>query len=215
MQGYPDLDGYGWYRKTVEIPADWEDEEVWINFSGVNDSYRLFINGKLLTSFGDAENTIFNSSTLSELSRVLKFGEENLITVQVNDWGNSGGIWMPAEITVDKNRVDSDFVIFPFVSIMKNSTLLLNTKLASYISEEIECDKINIAVRKEGSSVIVAKQELKLIDNERVFLARLDMPQTKDKIIYDISIDVIDPSNTIIRTLSKKVRWNPPSLQAR
>ncbi len=30
VQGYPDLDGYGWYRKTVEIPADWEGEEVWI-----------------------------------------------------------------------------------------------------------------------------------------------------------------------------------------
>jgi len=213
VQGYPDLDGFGWYRKTVEIPANWEGEEVWINFSGVNDSYRLFINGKLLTSFGDAENTIFNSSTLSELSRVLKFGEENLITVQVNDWGNSGGIWMPAEITVDKNRVDSDFMIFPFINYKKN-TLLLNTKLASYISEEIQCDKINIAVRKEGSSAIIAKQELKLIDNERVFLARLDMPQTKDKINYDISIDVIDPSNKIIRTLSKKVTWNPPSLQA-
>ena len=212
VQGYPDLDGYGWYRKTVDIPADWEGREIWLKFSGVNDSYRLFINGKFLTSFGDAENTIFNSSTLSELSRVLKFGEENLITVQVNDWGNSGGIWMSVEITVDKNRVDSDFMIFPFINYEKN-TLLLNTKLASYISEEIECDKINIAVRKEGSSTILAKQELKLIDNERVFLARLDMPQTKDKITYDISIDVIDPSNTIIRTLSKKVMWNPPSLQ--
>ncbi len=212
-QGYPDLDGYGWYRKTVEIPADWVGKEVWINFSGVNDSYRLFINGKLLTSFGDAENTIFNSSTLSELSQVLKFGEKNLITVQVNDWGNSGGIWMPVEITVDKNRVDSDFMIYPFINYEKN-TLLLNTKLASYISEEIKCDRINIAARKEGSSAIVAKQEVKLKNNEREFLARLDMPKTKDKTVYNISIDVIDPSGAIIRTLSKKVMWNPPSLQA-
>ena len=210
VQGYPDLDGYGWYRKVVQIPADWKGKEVWIKFSGVNDSYRLFINGKLLTSFGDAENTIYSSSTLSELSRVLKFGKENLITVQVNDWGNSGGIWMAAEITVDKNRVDSDFVIYPFINYEKN-TLLLNTKLASYISEEIECDKVNITVRKEGSSTITAKQELKLIDNERVFLARLNMPQTEDKITYEISMDVVDSSNNVIRTLSKKVTWNPPS----
>ncbi len=37
-QGYPDLDGFGWYRKIVKIPADGEGKEVWIKFSGVKDS---------------------------------------------------------------------------------------------------------------------------------------------------------------------------------
>ncbi len=211
-QGYPDLDGYGWYRKTVHIPADWKGKEVWIDFSGVNDSYRLFINGKLFTSFGDSENTIFNSRTLSELSQVLQFGEKNLIAVQVNDWGNRGGIWMPVEITVDTNRVDSDFAIYPFINYEKG-LLLLNTKLASYISKEIACDRVKIAVRREGNPAIITKQEIKLEKNEREFLARLAMPQIKNKVTYDISMDVTDPSGATVRTLSKKVIWNPPSLQ--
>ena len=32
-QGYPDLDSYGWYRKTIDIPANWKGKDVWIKFA--------------------------------------------------------------------------------------------------------------------------------------------------------------------------------------
>ena len=45
-QTYPDLDGYGWYRKTRSIPADWNGKDVWFKLGTVNDAYELFVNGK-------------------------------------------------------------------------------------------------------------------------------------------------------------------------
>jgi hypothetical protein len=213
VQGFPDLDSYGWYRKVLHIPADWKGKEVWLKFSGVNDSYKLYVNGKLLTSFGDAEHTIFNRTTLTEIGRIINFGKENLIAVQVNDWGNSGGLWLPVVVTVDENEVDPDLLIFPFINYEQN-TLFLNTSLASYLSEESECDRAAITVRdKEGLSNI-AKQELKLADGTRTFFARIDMPEVDEKTDYDITIEVIDQQGKVILTLLKKVVWNPPSFQA-
>ena len=211
-QGYQDLDSFGWYRKVLSIPADWKGKEIWLKFSGVNDSYRLFVNGKLLTSFGDAKNTIFNRTTFTEVGKVLKCSEENLITVQVNDWGNSGGIWLPVVLTADENEVDHDLIIFPFINYEK-STLLLNTNLASYISKEIECDRVHITVREKEGASIVAKQELKLSNGKRTFLARIDMPGVDEKTAYDITFEIMDHKGKVILFLLKKVEWNPPSFQ--
>ena len=45
-QGYPDLDSYGWYRKSVDIPEEWKGRDIWLKFGAVNDAYELFVNGK-------------------------------------------------------------------------------------------------------------------------------------------------------------------------
>ena len=106
-QGYPDLDGYGWYRKTVEIPADWKGKDIWIKFGGVNDEYKLFVNGESVSSFGQTNISFAGKPSFTDVSKSLKFGESNLIVVKVNDWGNSGGLWrLPAIITTDKTETD-------------------------------------------------------------------------------------------------------------
>ncbi len=34
-QGYRELDGYAWYRKTADIPANWEGKDIWIKFFSI------------------------------------------------------------------------------------------------------------------------------------------------------------------------------------
>ena len=101
-QGYPNMDGYGWYRKTVEIPADWKGEDIWLKFGGVNDAFKLFINGERVSSFGNADISVAGKISITKITKNLKYGENNQITVQVNDWGNSGGLWrLPVVITTE------------------------------------------------------------------------------------------------------------------
>ncbi len=45
-QGYPDLDSYGWYRKTVDIPEKWKGRDIWLKIGAVNDAYELYVNDK-------------------------------------------------------------------------------------------------------------------------------------------------------------------------
>ncbi len=104
-QGFPELDGYAWYRKTVNIPAEWKGKDVWVKFGAVNDAYELFIYGEQVSSFGAANITFAAKPSFTKVTGKIRYGEENLITLKVNDWGNSGGIWrLPAIITTDKKE---------------------------------------------------------------------------------------------------------------
>ncbi len=106
-QGYPDLDDFGWYRKTVDVPGSWKGKDVWIKFGAVNDAYELFVNGERISAFGQANISFAGKPSFSLVSDKLKFGEPNLIVVKVNDWGNSGGLWrLPVIITTDKSETD-------------------------------------------------------------------------------------------------------------
>lgn len=106
-QGYPNLDSFGWYRKTVDVPLDWKGKDIWIKFGAVNDAYELFVNGESVSSFGKANITFAAKPSFTKVSDNLKYGQSNLVAVKVNDWGNSGGLWrLPAIITTDKTETD-------------------------------------------------------------------------------------------------------------
>lgn len=106
-QGYPDLDSLAWYRKFVKIPAEWKGKDVWVKFGAVNDAYQLFVNGKSVSSFGDANISFAGKPSFTKISDNLIYGKTNLIAVRVNDWGNSGGLWrQPVILTVDKSETD-------------------------------------------------------------------------------------------------------------
>ncbi|NOX66929.1 MAG: family 16 glycosylhydrolase [Chlorobi bacterium] len=106
-QGYPKLDSLAWYRKTVDIPSAWKGKDVWIKFGGVNDAYELYVNGKSVSSFGEANISFAGKPSFTKVSDKLKYGQSNLLVVKVNDWGNSGGLWrLPVIITTDKSETD-------------------------------------------------------------------------------------------------------------
>lgn len=108
--GYRDLDGFAWYRKAVEIPADWKSKDIWLKIEAVNDAYELFINGESVSFFGEANISVASRPTFTEISKKLKYGAGNLIAIQVNDWGNSGGLWrLPVILTIDENKVNRIF----------------------------------------------------------------------------------------------------------
>ncbi len=108
--GYRELDGFGWYRKTFEIPADWKGKKIWLRIEAVNDAYELFINGKSVSYFGSANISVATRPTFTEISKNVKYGESNVVAIQVNDWGNSGGLWrLPVILTTDEEKATSIF----------------------------------------------------------------------------------------------------------
>lgn len=104
-QGYPELDGYGWYRKKVEVPANWKGERIWLKFEAVNDAYQLYINGQQVSYFGEANISQASRPTFTEITEEVRFGETNYITVMVDDWGGSGGLWRTPVVltTIEKD----------------------------------------------------------------------------------------------------------------
>ena len=94
--------GWGWYQKKINIPADWKNKNVVLQFGAINHTSFIYVNGKKVDeNIGDGFNKFFIN-----LNGKLNYGKDNIITVAVNndygknkvpfgnsfDWPNDGGI---------------------------------------------------------------------------------------------------------------------------
>ena len=97
-QGYKSLDNWAWYRLKTKIPADWKSKKIYLNFTGVDDHYRLYVNGTLIGTDGDikTKSTAFDHRKSWNLTDKIKPGEEITIAIGVLDWQGAGGIFRPA-----------------------------------------------------------------------------------------------------------------------
>ena len=94
--------GWGLYQKKINIPADWKNKNVVLQFGAINHTSFIYVNGKKVDeNIGDGFNKFFIN-----LNGKLNYGKDNIITVAVNndygknkvpfgnsfDWPNDGGI---------------------------------------------------------------------------------------------------------------------------
>jgi sialate O-acetylesterase len=88
--GYEDLDGFMWYRKVVELPADWAGKDLTLSLGPINDMDRTWFNGALVgKNEGTHAATVFRNYSVP--GNVVSAGA-NVIAVRVYDIGNVGGI---------------------------------------------------------------------------------------------------------------------------
>lgn len=94
--------GWGWYQRTIKIPAQWKNKNLRLQFGAVNHTCIIYLNGKKIAeNIGDGFNQFFVDLTGKFIA-----GRENVLTVAVNndygknkvpfgssfDWPNDGGI---------------------------------------------------------------------------------------------------------------------------
>jgi len=87
--------GRGWYRKTFTAPDEWRSKRVWIEFEGVYMNAEAWLNHQLL-----GQHPYGYTSFRYDLTPYLKIGEENLLTVKVDNdcqrnsrWYSGSGIY--------------------------------------------------------------------------------------------------------------------------
>jgi beta-galactosidase/beta-glucuronidase len=99
-----DYDGMGWYRRKVQIPAEWAGGRIRLVCAGVDDAYTVWVNGRRMQSHGsftDHEATVWEKQTTSDITAALQPGEENTIALQVVDIVGQGGVWKPLYLSVE------------------------------------------------------------------------------------------------------------------
>ena len=72
--------GVGWYRTLLDVPIDWRERTVVINFKGVFQVAEVWSNGVHV-----GEHVGGYTGFCIDLTKQLKFGEQNLIAVKVDD----------------------------------------------------------------------------------------------------------------------------------
>jgi len=73
----------GSYRRWVKVDKMWENEQVIINIGGAKSCFYLWVNGEFV---GYSEDAKTNSEF--DITRFVKFGERNLIALQVFKWSD-------------------------------------------------------------------------------------------------------------------------------
>ena len=76
---YRNRNEVGSYRRTFSVPADWKDQQIYLNFDGVDSFFYLYINGKYV---GFSKNSR-NLAEFDITPYLNKEGEENTVAVEV------------------------------------------------------------------------------------------------------------------------------------
>ena len=76
-------------------------EKMFLNFTGVDDHYRLFINGQFVGSSGDVatKKTAFDERKSYDISAFVGTGDSIQIAIAVYDWYGAGGIFRPVTLS--------------------------------------------------------------------------------------------------------------------
>ena len=87
--------GIGWYRKTFNVPANWQGKRISVYFEGVYMNSEVFVNGKSV-GIHPYGYTSFNY----DVTPFLTFGKKNVIAVRVDNsqqincrWYSGSGIY--------------------------------------------------------------------------------------------------------------------------
>lgn len=98
-QGYPDHDGYGWYRKEFNLPQNIPHEDLYLSLGKIDDVDKVYFNGKLIGRTEELESyNHFNKSDDWRMNRIYHIPDhlletKNVIVVEVYDYQQQGGIY--------------------------------------------------------------------------------------------------------------------------
>jgi len=102
QQGFPGLDGYGWYFQNLGVPEELAGKEhLYLYFRGVNEQAWVYVNGKpayerTYASTGKGVGELTGAAFSFDAARWLKLGAGNQVAVRVTHATGLGGITMPA-----------------------------------------------------------------------------------------------------------------------
>ena len=88
-------DGVAWYANALAVPAAWKDRQVFLLFGAVDESCKVFVNGKLVHTRLFSKNGDEAKSFAVDITSAIdwKRPEKTLVHVMVIDEMGQGGIW--------------------------------------------------------------------------------------------------------------------------
>jgi sialate O-acetylesterase len=102
QEGFPNYDGYAWYRLSFILPSRLKNEKLYISLGKIDDQDYVYLNGHLIGNVFELRKDNeykrrgyeYNARRVYPLpSDLLKTNGKNVIAVRVYDSGQRGGIY--------------------------------------------------------------------------------------------------------------------------
>ncbi len=103
-QGYPNYDGFGWYRLHVVIPSSIKEksylkDSIRLDLGIIDDNDEVYLNGKLIAEHGGKGGNIKTSQygprayVIAANNPAILWDKENVLAIRIFDTGGDGGIY--------------------------------------------------------------------------------------------------------------------------
>ncbi|UDQ97601.1 glycoside hydrolase family 2 TIM barrel-domain containing protein [Lentisphaerota bacterium WC36G] len=206
------------YRTSFSVPSDWDGQQVFIQFDGVESAFYIWVNGKKVGYSEDSRTpAVFN------LNKYLKKDGENLLAVEVyrysdgsfledQDFWRLSGIFRDVYLYSTPNLDIRDFFITTSFKDNDYSKSYLNTEielkdfLKKYKNVQVQADVMDAAgglVQSRTDSFSFDKNG-KSLQNIAMIIKNPKLWSAEKPNLYTMKLTVLDKDgNTIDKTVSK------------
>lgn len=167
-----DYNPTGSYRRTFDLPEDWDGKQVFIHMGGVRSAVYLWINGQKVGYSQDAK-----TPAEFDITSYLRPGE-NTVSMQIFRW--SDGSYLEKQDMLDVSGVERDIYLFatPKVRVRdfvvnagldydyKTGVFDLSVDLRSHLETAAGAHTVEIDLRRDGQSIYHDAETLKLTDKD-------------------------------------------------
>lgn len=162
--------GIGWYRKTLNIPADKKGEQVYLYFEGVYNRSEVYINGHLL---GKRPNGYI--SFMYDATPYIKYGEKNSVSVRVDHsqsadsrWYTGSGIYRNVWLVYSNPIHIAQWGVYtyPKQASAKQGVLAVEVEINNTESKAAQLTVTNELIAANGKTVAKSSQKVQAANNQ-------------------------------------------------
>ncbi len=209
------------YTKVFPVPAEWEGQELLVEFEGVYEIAQVYVNEAHVKT-----NLYGYSGFYADIKDYVKYGEDNTIRVNVNNptpnsrWYSGSGIYRPVNLLRgDLVHIAADGVKATTLTADSTSAILnIETRIVNS-SRKKQPIAIECTLSRGGEAIKKDTVHLTLWagDNETVrqnlnipnpMLWNIDTPD-----LYELNVNILQDGN-ILDTVSEKIGLRVLSLDA-
>jgi len=213
------MDPVGLYRRDFELPADWQNRQVFLHFEGVKSAFYLWVNGREVGySEGSATPAEFN------ITPYLESGN-NSVAVKVFRWSDGSyledqdawrlsGIYRNVYLFSTPNIHIRDFFVTTKLDIdYLNADLNVVTKIKKYGGEDIKNHTIELYLYDSSNNLVKKSSAQNLIFNNEDELSISTSQQILNPLkwsaetpnLYTLAILLRNEHDDVMETISTRV----------
>lgn len=199
--------GIGWYRKTLNIPADKKGEQVYLYFEGVYNRSEVYINGHLL---GKRPNGYI--SFMYDATPYIKYGEKNYVSVRVDHsqsadsrWYTGSGIYRNVWLVYSNPIHIAQWGVYtyPKQASAKQGVLAVEVEINNTESKAAQLTVTNELIAANGKTVAKSSQKVQAANNQTTSV-QVDLKVSNPQLwrlsspgLYKLRTSVIKDGKTI------------------
>lgn len=173
----PDYKGQAWYKKTVNVDKSWEGKKIFLRFGAVDWKCKLWVNGEEV-----GEHIGGYSAFEMDVTEYMNVGEDNVVTLWVEDKGSYGDDSYPALIGKQGRNAPCGYIhtsgIWQTVGMeARSATYLDNAKAVSDIDNATVTYDLDVTT-----------------DKDQTLTVEYDFAST----VYDMENDVDIPTGSVV-----------------